>query len=92
MEVGGPGPLICTLVWPGSGPRGPCLPQSLSHRRPQAMSSASLLPSSPVMQGDYLAARELDKAFVSFNGCTTPSLDRLYASPRGFDLLVCIHK
>lgn len=48
--------------------------------------------SSPVLQGGYLAARELDKAFVSFNGCTAPSPDMFYASLGGFDLLVYIHK
>lgn len=69
---------------------GPCPPHP--HPAPQDATLCFTACRSPVPQGGYLAAHQLDKAFVSFNGCTTPSPDMFYAPPGGFDLLVCIHK
>lgn len=69
----------------------PASPVPLPSRRPGRLSGFPSH-SNPGPQGGYLAAREPDKTFVSFNGCTAPSPDMFYASPGGFDLLVCVHK
>ena len=78
----------CRRLGPGchGHPACPTLaPCSALPLQPSAQCRSALLclapRSSPVPQSGYLATRRLDKAFVSFNGCMTPSPNMFYASP-----------
>lgn len=77
-----------TLVWPGSGsPQ----PRPLPSLRPGLL--LRVIPcSSPVPQGGYLAAHQLDKHLSAVMDVPLPALTCFMHPRGGFDLLVCIHK